>query len=114
MKTITLKISNILGTDIRTRIRILELAQKTQGYDSSVLDFSGVAFISRSFADELITFSEAETPRKITFINVSEEIMSLLSIVKKGRNSRPAPQENGDIVSLDSMDDITYFFRDSQ
>ena len=68
-------ISNIIFRDSVNII--IKIANKE---DSDVLDFSGVKFISRSFADELYTFIERNTGNPET-INKSEVIDAMLSAV---------------------------------
>lgn len=110
MKTLTLTVEKILGNDIRTRARIFELTNLMEDAEECLLDFSGVTFISRSFADELISLSESSS-RKINIINVNDEINTLLNIVRKGRTLKSQTSHKSNIHILKSMKDVENFFR---
>lgn len=105
----TVLVKNILGNDIRTRARILDLINAMNDTEECNLDFSGVNFISRSFADELISLLESNSKR-ICIINTNDEIKTLLHIVKKGRNSKGTPAQEGNIYVLKTMKDLELFF----
>ena len=50
METI-IKVIDLLGSDIRSRLNAEKIRNRIDG--QTVVDFSGVKFMSRSFADEL-------------------------------------------------------------
>lgn len=105
MKKITIKVNEVLGNDIRTRARIFELTSRMGDSDECVLDFEGVTFISRSFADELISMKDAIS-RTIKFNNLNDELNTLMQIVERGRNSKFRPEESGPIIVLNTMHDL--------
>lgn len=109
MKQITINVEKILGNDIRTRARIFALTNLMNDAEEYLLDFSGVTFISRSFADELISLSETSL-RKIQITNTNDEINTLLHIVKKGRTLKSQPSPESRIYVLNSMKDVETFF----
>lgn len=84
MNNITLNIKSILGSDIRVRSRIFEIVSQMNERANYLLDFSGVEFISRSFADELITMTE-NANNKISIINTTQD---LLRVVRLGRGMK--------------------------
>ncbi len=112
MKKMIIMVEKILGNDIRTRARIFGLTNMMNDTEECVLDFSGVTFISRSFADELISLSEAATGR-IQIANTNDEIDALLHIVKKGRTlkTKTQPSQENRIYVLNSMRDVENFFK---
>lgn len=108
MKEKTLIVKDILGNDIRTRARIFELTSRMGDSDECVLDFQDVTFISRSFADELISMKDGVS-RTIRFINLNDELNTLLQIVERGRNSKYRPKESEPIIVLNTMKDLEGF-----
>lgn len=109
MNNMTVLVEKILGNDIRTRARIHDLINVMNDATDCDLDFTGVTFISRSFADELISMSEAGS-RNIRIVNANDEINTLLHIVKKGRNIKGGHSQEGDIRVLKTMKDVEMFF----
>lgn len=109
MNSITLQVREILGDDIRTRARIYELTSRMGEYDECILNFEGVNFISRSFADELISMKEGSS-HHIDFIKLNDEINTLLKIVKKGRNTKHEFVSDGNIMYLKTMGELEAFF----
>lgn len=68
-----IRIKEILGNKIILRSSISHIAERVDN-DTCCLDFSGVEFISRSFADELYSFIEKG--------NISLEITNTNEVVK--------------------------------
>lgn len=110
MKNIVLNIVSFLGADIRTRSRIFEIVVRMNDPASYILDLSGVEFISRSFADELISLIE-QPNKKISLINASSEVNDLLRVVKSGRNATHSESTiNMSVKELSDMKDVELFF----
>lgn len=108
MKGKTLIVKDILGNDIRTRARIFELTSRMEDADECVLDFEDVTFISRSFADELISMKDGVS-RTIRFINLNDELNTLLQIVERGRKSKYKLEESGPVIVLNTMQELEGF-----
>lgn len=109
MGEVIIKIKEVLGSDIRIRSRVTEIAKLTREASIYNLDFSGVRFISRSFADELITLLQHSQGR-ITIVNVKNEVSDMLKAVEKGRNQAHTTKHTGKVQKLDSMEDLAVFF----
>lgn len=109
MNNITLNIKSILGSDIRVRLRIFEIVSQMNERAHYLLDFSGVEFISRSFADELITMTE-NANNKISIINTTQEVSDLLRVVRLGRGMKYAENKHIGVKNLVSMEDVELFF----
>lgn len=109
MNNITLNIKSILGSDIRVRSRIFEIVSQMNERANYLLDFSGVEFISRSFADELITMTE-NANNKISIINTTQEVSDLLRVVKLGRGMKYTESKHIGVKNLVSMEDVELFF----
>ncbi len=109
MKSKVLNIASILGTDIRVRSRIYEVVNCMDESSDYIFDLSGVEFISRSFADELISMVE-KSDRSIQLINTNPDITALLRIVKAGRSVRRPDTGSICIHNLADMKEVEMFF----
>ena len=109
MKSVVLSIRSILGADIRTRSRISEVISRMDTAHDYVIDLSGVEFISRSFADELLSFVD-HSPKHPAIVNASREISEMLEIVRLGRNSKFSASNNSEVKNLNSMMEVELFF----
>lgn len=74
-----------------------------------ILDFSQVRFISRSFADELISFIDSSAC-KITCSHVPAEISQLLRIVRENRNMPATLIKKRGVLQLTDMEQMAAFF----
>ena len=99
----------VIGDDIRTRSRIHELEKYLKMPGIYILDFSDVCFISRSFADELISLMDNST-NKIECVNMSTEIEQLLYIVRANRNTPHNATVHGNVLQLSSVEQMTKYF----
>ena len=109
MKTVVISLVSVVGDDIRTRTRINEIKKIMTPAGDYVLDFLGVRFISRSFADEILSFIDKSRCR-IICRNVPDEIHALLEIVRANRNDhRPAHVEST-VLHLRDVEQMTAFF----
>ena len=84
----TIQILNYLPAIISTRKSINNLSSNVRltAKESYILDFSGVSFISRSFADEFITYlKSADVVWKIK--NANNNIKAMLDAVQKSQKS---------------------------
>ncbi len=61
-----------------------DLIEKLNGLDDSdfIIDFEGVFFISRSFAQAYFA-SKKRSPKNISEINLSEDVKPLMSMIQK-------------------------------
>lgn len=105
----TLRIDVIIGNDIRTRARIHELERRIQEGNEYILDFSNVHFISRSFADELLSFMERSTS-PIVYSNANREISQMLTIVRSNRNLPNVVSQPEAVLHLNTVKQVMEFF----
>lgn len=104
-----IRLSSVVGDDIRTRSRIHEIEQHIGSSGEYILDFSQVRFISRSFADELISFIDSSAC-KITCSHVPAEISQLLRIVRENRNQPRNTYQKRGVLQLTDMEQMAAFF----
>lgn len=92
MKT-KIQIKSLLGKVISTRQHIDILRKKLRTLNNSeiILDFTGVEFISRSFADELLKLQKENIDKhqlKIKFENLEYSVTKMIAVVKKGYKNK--------------------------
>ena len=84
-----IKIEKFFSPMIAIRSSVRDFLQKNIRKDIQkvMLDFSNIAFISRSATDEFITFFE-QNNLEYLFTNQSENIVSMFSAVKNSHNRK--------------------------
>lgn len=104
----TIKITDILGSELRTRKMVSALANITE-FDT-ILDFSNVIFMSRSFADELYNL-RVKFPG-IGFINMIDSIQSMFRAVVAGRQHDRirSNSSNSSIETIEDLNELNDFF----
>lgn len=102
-------ISELISTDIRSRANANIIRSAIDGIESNiVLDFDGVKFISRSFADEL--YNVMEEHNGITLTNESDFVKSMMDAVTQGRkNKRTSFEESSEIKEIKDMKGLESF-----
>lgn len=106
----TIDLCFVIGDDIRTRSRIRQLTDQLIPDVSYELDFSKVNFISRSFADELVSLVDNSNGR-ITCVKMPEHIEQLLAIVRRNRNAPVSSMPvKGDVIKLETAEQMEEFF----
>ena len=98
-------IKAVAGDELRTR-RMAALILPYMNEDV-VLDFSGVNFMSRSFADELYNIKSKFL--HLDFSNMQEQPASMYKAVSEGRSRprvRPMASDDGVIKDLKTMQDL--------
>ncbi len=81
-------ITEIIGNELLARSRAVILHQMIDGNaDKIILDFLGVIFITRSFADELCNTLD-DFNGKISCINMAQNVETMMTIVSNGRNNK--------------------------
>lgn len=103
------KISELIGTDIRSRANANIIRSVIDGLnDRIVLDFANVTFISRSFADELYNVMKEHC--NLTLINESEFVKSMLTAVTQGRESkRMSINDTSEVKEIKDMKSLELF-----
>lgn len=110
----TIKVATLLSTDIRSRLNAdairREMGKLADGDDINI-DMTGVVFISRSFADELLNIKEKCLDRKVDITNASGNVRDMLNVVSKSRHStRVYRTVESDVVVLNDMASLRAFF----
>lgn len=106
MQIIKAKIRDIIGAEIistREAASILKShiernMHNNLSIDTINIDFEGVSFISRSFADEIsnVVRKNLETNnKKVNFVNMTENVHKMINLVRKKKSNK-----------LDIMDSI--------
>lgn len=89
----TIKIKEIIGVDVRSRSNMGIVRSAIDGATGNViLDFSGVMFISRSFADELCIMME-NLKFDVAIIQTSDVVQAMLKVVSDGRKQKRVRRE---------------------
>lgn len=109
MTTTTITLSTILGTDIRSRSNANFLRQEIPTHHITTIDMSGITFISRSFADELLSIATATST---TITGATGEVKTMLDMVSRSRQSHTPTTITplGHITHLNDMKSVTDFF----
>ena len=83
----TIKMQNIFDAhDLIIRSRASELLSYINADANEVsIDFDGINFISRSFADELCNIIDDNKDKKFSFIGQIEEVRTMILMVQEGR-----------------------------
>lgn len=83
-----LKIIELIGPDIRSRQNADHIRKNIVNFDGEVeLDFKGVEFISRSFADEVYTIVK-ENKNNVILKNMKGIVDSMISVVSESRSHK--------------------------
>jgi len=107
----TIKLQNIFGTDLYTRSRAAEIRSSIKEQaEEVVLDFEGVNFISRSFADEVCNIIDDMNNKQFNFINQIEVVKTMLSKVQISRSQeRKRGISNPRIYKFNDMESLSKF-----
>lgn len=104
----TIIVKDILGNDIRTRNNAIALRSALNGSDCKEVDMTGIIFISRSFADELLNVKK---DFGVEIVNASGEVLTMITIVDKGRrNVAPKTATDSKVIEMADMQDLTNYF----
>ncbi|HET7180156.1 MAG TPA: hypothetical protein VFI14_10530 [Chryseosolibacter sp.] len=94
-RTTTYMVSNQFGKWLFSRSGAIQLLAQAKNLDPKAntleIDFTGVSFISRSFADQLlkcIDRTRTETNKEITLVNPTRNIIELLKATRKTYKSQ--------------------------
>ena len=112
MKEEIINISQLLeSTDIRSRFNAKIIYAAIDGVQENViLDFFGIKFMSRSFADEL--YNLLSTHQNVTARNMSNDVSDMYNIVSRSRNSRRqrSVDDTTEIVTAKDMKSLAEIF----
>lgn len=97
---------SMFGAEIRSRSNSEKLRDSITDISNTVMDMSGVVFISRSFADELCILIE----QGADVINADVAVGSMLNVVKAGRGiKRIRRNEDVPVIKIDDMKGLSEY-----
>lgn len=104
-----IKIAILISKDIRSRANAEIIKSVIDGIDESItLDFTGVTFISRSFADELYNLQSDH--KNISLAGMEGFVNSMYETVVQGRLSkRVFKHETSEIKVCEDMGSLSSF-----
>jgi hypothetical protein len=83
----TIRLQDIYSADLYTRSRASELRKCiSDEADEVMLDFEGIGFMSRSFADEVCNIIDDMNGKTFTLINQNEDVSTMMTKVREGRS----------------------------
>lgn len=101
-----IKVMDILGSDIRSRLNAERIRDRIDG--QTVVDFSGVEFMSRSFADELYNICH-ENPL-VRIDGMSDFVRSMYNTVSDGRQrKRVRKDDQGEVLQFNNVESLSEF-----
>lgn len=101
-----LRIKDILGCEVRTRMLIEKFAQTLNPEDDYLLDMDQVEFISRSATDEL--YNLLEERGHIILVNMSDMVQKMFDTVAIGRfNPRNLQIKDEPVTNCDDMESLS-------
>ena len=104
--------SEFIGTELRSRAEAKKVLDWFNSYAKNdvVIDYVGVRFISRSFADELCgIIDDMNKLYHISEIDQNINISTTITIVRNGRNKPKNVKLTGDTVELTDMNSLSEF-----
>lgn len=102
----SINLFNLFGAEIRSRSNVEKLRRSMSDINGSVMDMSGVVFISRSFADELCILIE----QGAKVVNAYGIVESMINVVQTGRNKkRIHTDEQATIIKMDDMKSLSEY-----
>ncbi len=107
----TIHISTHLGNDLRTRSFFRRDIERLidKEHQNSILDFTGVEFISRSVADEICNLI-ADFP-SLSIIGMDGDVRTMYELVLRGRiQPREYPNLNAKVYHLKTFKEMQDFF----
>lgn len=110
-----IKLTNLLGKDLRSRSSVADLLLfiKNTGESSFIIDFSDVQFVTRSFIDEFYNgVIKLNSPDfRVRLENIPTDIQTVLDIVKSTQRSRKKPANSGRILTFKTLDEVSEYFK---
>ena len=104
-----LKIKELISADVRSRANAKKIWDIVNATNNSIeLDFSGVIFVSRSFADEV--YNIIDSKKGITITNTFDIVKSMFETVSSSRSSkRVREKDNSEIKDFHDMESLSSF-----
>ena len=106
-----IKLRNLYSADLYTRSRASELrANIDEKAKEVILDFDGIGFMSRSFADEVCNIIDDLKSISFSFINQNEDVATMMTKVSKGRTQeRNRGIENAKMYAFQDLESLSKF-----
>ena len=103
------KVAELISTDIRSRANVNIIRSAIDGINENIiLDFTDVAFMSRSFTDELYNLMNEH--KNVSLSNMNDFVGSMYNAVVEGRKSkRVFESESSEINECDDMKSLSSF-----
>lgn len=107
----TIKLNTIYSADLYTRSRASELRSCINEEVTEVtLDFEGIGFMSRSFADEVCNIMDDNKEKTFVFINRNADIEAMMNKVAEARSQeRKRGISNATIHKFEDMESLSEF-----
>lgn len=103
-------IAEIISTDVRSRSRAQIIRNELDLNAVNLLDFSGVTFISRSFADELLSLKD-DSNCEIKFTEMMGVVKAMCEAVEFSRGKRRIiVKSNSEIKNFDDINSLSNYF----
>ena len=108
-----IKLNTIYSADLYTRSRASELrACIIEEATEVTLDFEGIGFMSRSFADEVCNIMDDNKNIKFEFINRNADVEAMMTKVSEGRSQeRKRGICNAKIHKFKDMESLSDFLQ---
>lgn len=102
----SINLFELFGAEIRSRSKAERLRNSIPDICNSVMDMSGVVFISRSFADELCILVD----QGAKVVNACGIVGSMIDAVMEGRSrKRVRPKENVTVIKIEDMESLSEY-----
>ena len=107
----TIRLQDIYSADLYTRSRASELrACINDEADEVTLDFEGIGFMSRSFADEVCNIIDDIKDKYFTLVNQNNDVAMMMTKVRDGRNrERKRGVGNAKMYEFDDIEKLEEF-----
>ena len=108
-----IQLQRIFTSELYTRSRASELHSFIQDeVETVILDFAGIIFLSRSFADEICNVMDDMKDKTFVLINQNEDVQIMMSKVKEGRNrERKRGIENAKMHEFDNLESLSKYMQ---
>lgn len=107
----TIRLQDIYSADLYTRSRASELRNCiNDDADEVTLDFEGIGFMSRSFADEVCNIIDDMGGKTFTLVNQNSDVATMMTKVRDGRSrERKRGVENAKMYEFQDMESLSEF-----
>lgn len=105
----TIYIKKLLGDSIRSRNCAKTIEDALEGIcTKTMLDMSGVVFVSRSFADELLNIQKKYSAE---IVNADGDVKKMLEVVKQGKGKSAQMEINANnVIDIPDMAALHSYF----